>query len=101
MFRINAHTLPTIDSSEFRQAKGAYAVIYINYADIDGAYELARFYIEESGWIVEEMEDEYYKLESPEDVDPEHLSYYKQALEEGYSIIYYCYENDDITEEDT
>ncbi|KAA3436201.1 hypothetical protein [Rufibacter hautae] len=98
MFQLNAHVLPSIDSSQFGKAKGAYAIIFINYADIDGAYALAKFYIEEDGWVIDEIEDEYLLFTSAEDVSDEYQQYYHEALETGYSMLFNCYEKDDLVD---
>ncbi|GAA4305925.1 hypothetical protein [Nibribacter koreensis] len=96
MFQINAHVLSSIDSSQFGKAQGAYAVIFLNYADIDGAYALAKFYIEDDGWVIDEIQDEYLLFTSAEDVSEEYVPYYNEALETGYSLLFNCYEKDDL-----
>src|SRR5690606_29053414 len=96
MFKISAHATPTEESIQFGKAKGAYAVVYINYAEIDGAYELAKYYIERDGWIIDDLEDEYIIIEPKEiDADDAHLEYINEAAEDGYSVVFFCYENDE------
>ncbi len=73
--------------------------MYINYADIDGAFELAKYYIEINDWKLDELEDEYFILDSSEDVEQEQLQYYNEALEFGYSLIFHCYENEELEDE--
>ncbi|OJJ15751.1 hypothetical protein BKI52_36120 [marine bacterium AO1-C] len=71
---------------------GAVVTCYINYQDIDGAYALAKYYIEEEEWEVIEFEEEYYHLDNLEDVEDEYHQYYQEALEGGYSIIFNVYD---------
>jgi hypothetical protein len=95
MFQINAHTIPTKESDQYGKVVGAYAVIYINYPEIDGAFELAKFYIKENGWIIEELEDDYYVIKSKEDLDDDQIEFYQEALKDGFSMIFHCYESED------
>ena len=37
MFHIVSHVKPTEESEHFGKAEGAYATLFINYKDIDGA----------------------------------------------------------------
>ena len=70
-------------------------VAYINFADIDGAYELARYYIVDNGWEIKEMEDEYFIINSIDEVNDEQVKYVNEAFDEGYSIVFYSYESED------
>ncbi|WP_224996865.1 hypothetical protein [Cesiribacter sp. SM1] len=101
MFVIKAHVLPAEPKGEDGQIKGAFAVLYIDYKDIDGAFILAKHYFEENGWTIKELEDEYLILNSPDDVDDENIQYYDEALEFGYSLIFYTYDNEDDDEIDS
>lgn len=49
MFHINIHCKPNSTNEEFFQkCIGAYTVVLIDYKDINGAFELAKFYVEEN-----------------------------------------------------
>jgi hypothetical protein len=96
MYQINAHVLPTASSDQYGKVENAYAVVFINYADIDGAFELAKYYIVNDGWKIDELEEEYLIFESAEDVEQEYLQFYVEALKDGYSLLYNCYEHDDL-----
>ncbi|MER2996284.1 hypothetical protein [Pontibacter populi] len=98
MYQLNAHVLPTESSSKYGQVEGAYAVVFINYADIDGAFELAKYYIENDGWEIDELEEEYLVFESPDDVEEDYLEFYNEALKDGYSLLFNCYERDESKE---
>jgi len=98
MYQINAHATPTELSNQYGKVKGAYVTIYVNYADIDGAYELAKYYIGIDGWRIDELEDEYFVLNSPNDVEKTEVQFYNEALKEGYSLIFNCYESENDEE---
>ena len=70
MFQIIAHVKPTENSKHFDKYKGAYAVLFINYKDIDGAFELANYYIkDDDDWDIIELEQEYFIIEDKEGMD--------------------------------
>lgn len=95
MFQINAHVIPGEDTENHEKYKGAYAVLYIDYADIDGAYELAKHYIIENGWKIQEIETEYFIIDSESDVESDQVKYYHEAIKYGYSLVFNCYETED------
>lgn len=95
MYQINAHAIPTEQSEKYGRVIGAYVAAYINFADIDGAYELVKYYITANDWKVTEIEDEYAKIESEEDLEEEQLEFYREAKKNGYSLIFYSYESED------
>ncbi|MDV7185977.1 hypothetical protein R3X25_01685 [Lutibacter sp. TH_r2] len=95
MYLINVLAKPTKESDQFDKVVGAYVSIYIDFKDIDGAYELAKFYVVEEGWEIEEVEEEYFSIDSENDVDNEDIELYEEALEYGFSMIFNCYESED------
>ncbi len=95
MYLINALAKPKKSSEHYDEVIGAYVSLYIDYKDIQGALKLANFYIKDEGWKVTEIEDEYFTLDSVDDVDEEQKELYKDALEYGYSIVFNCYEEED------
>ncbi|MBA6155918.1 hypothetical protein H3Z83_05210 [Tenacibaculum sp. S7007] len=95
MFLINALAKPKKSSEHYDEVIGAYVSLYIDYKDIEGALKLANFYIKEEGWKVTEIEEEYFSLDSVNDVDEEgQKELYNEALEYGYSIVFNCYEEE-------
>ncbi len=95
MFLINALAKPKKSSEHYDEVIGAYVSLYIDYKDIEGALKLASFYIKEEGWKVTEIEEEYFSLDSVNDVDEEEQKeLYNEALEYGYSIVFNCYEEE-------
>ena len=97
MYQIIAHVKPKKESEHFGEVIGAYATIFINFKEIDGAYVLAKHYIEEEGWIITELEDEYFIINSVEDMAEGYQQYYDEVFEYGYSLIFNTY--DSIEEE--
>ena len=95
MFQIIAHVKPTEKSKHSNKYKGAYAALFINYKDIDGAFELAKYYIREDGWDVIELEQEYFIIEDKEEMDENHNEYYDEIIDSGYSLIFNLYENEE------
>ena len=98
MFLINAHAVPGKESEYFNEVEGAYVSLYINYADLEGALELAKFYIQDEGWKVEDIEKDYYVVASEDELDEDLREFYTEAKEYGYSIIFNCYEESEDEE---
>jgi hypothetical protein len=94
MFLINALAKPTKNSEQYDEVIGAYVSLYIDYKDIEGAYKLANYYIKSEGWKVTEIEEEYFTLDTVNDVDEDQVELYEEALEYGYSIIFNCFEEE-------
>ena len=95
MYQIIAHTKPTKDNELFAEIQGAYAVIFVDFKEIDGAYVLARYYIELEGWEIIEFEDEYFIIDSIEDMADDYKQYYDEVLKYGFSLIFNTYDNTD------
>lgn len=95
MFLINALAKPKKSSEHYDEVIGAYVSLYIDYKDIEGALRLAKFYIKDEGWKVTEIEEEYFSLDSVNDVEEEEQKeLYNEAVEYGYSIVFNCYEEE-------
>lgn len=95
MFQIIAHVKPNENSKHFAKYKGAYAVLFINYKDIDGAFELAKYYIIEDDWEIIELEREYFIIDNKEEMDESYSQYYDEIMDNGYSLVFNLYENDE------
>jgi len=95
MYLINIHAKPTKESDQFDKVVGAYVSIYINYKDINGAFELAKFYTKDEGWEIDEVEEEYFEIDSKDEIEEEEFELYDEALEYGFSMIFNCYESDE------
>lgn len=94
MYQIHAHAIPIEGSDQYGQVAGAYVVAYINYADPEGALELVRYYVKESGWELTDIEEEYSLIDSEDAIDAEQAEFYQEALKNGYSLVFYSYESE-------
>ena len=93
MYQIIAHVKPKKDSEHFGKALGAYATIFLDFKEIDGAFVLAKHYIEDEGWEIIELEKEYFIINSIEEMDVDYQQYYEEVFEYGYSLIFNIYNN--------
>lgn len=96
MYQIVAHAKPKEGSENYGKVLGAYVAFFINFKEIDGAYVLAKHYIEDEGWEIIELEDEFFVIDSINDMADDYKQFYKEVFEYGYSLIFNTY---DIIEE--
>ena len=94
MFLINMEAIPTKSSDQYGEVLGAFVSLYIDYKDIDGAFKLAKYYIEEEGWKITDLENDFSLVTDKDALDEEQMVLYKEALEYGYAIIFNCYEEE-------
>lgn len=95
MILINAHAKPTKESEQFGEVIGAYVSVYINFSDVDGAFQLAKYYIDQEGWEIDEMEDEYFTINSKDELEVGEFELHDECMEYGFSMIFNCYESED------
>lgn len=97
MYLINIQAKPKKESEYYDDYLGAFVSVYIDYKDLNGAINLAKYYVNEEGWKIDKVEEEYFTLNSIDDVSDEdgQIELYKEALEYGYAIIFNCYEEDE------
>jgi len=97
MYLINLQAKPKKESEYYDDYVGAFVSVYVDYKDINGAVALAKYYVKEEGWKVTKVDDEYFTLNSVEDLGEEEgqEELYNEALEYGYAIILNCYEEDE------
>lgn len=95
MLFINAEAKPNERNEYYGKVAGAFVTLYIDYKDVDGAFELAKFYIESEGWTAIKIEEEYFVLDSKNDVEKDQHQYYDEAKEIGYSMLFNQYVSDD------
>lgn len=93
MFLINLHAVPTKESEYFNEFIGAYVSVYIDYRDVNGVIELALFYAEQEGWVVNNVEEDYYEINTVDDLDDEQKELYDEAKEYGYTMVFNAYES--------
>ncbi len=95
MFQIIAHVKPTSTSRHFGLVEGAYVVVFINFKDIDGAFELTKYYIASEGWEFIEFDEEYYLINSKEEMGDDYQKYFDEIQEYGYAMIFNTYPFDE------
>lgn len=96
MYLINIQAKPKKKNDHYDTIAGAFASIYVDYKDLNGAVNLAKYYVKREGWKVTSVDDEYFTLNSIDDVEQEQdqLDLYNEAIEYGFSIIFNCYEEE-------
>lgn len=96
MYLINIQAKPKKESEHYDTFKGAFVSVYVDYKDINGAVTLAKDYVKQEGWKVVEVDDEYFTINSKDDLGEEEgqEELYNEALEYGFSIIFNCYEEE-------
>lgn len=98
MYLINLHAVPTQESEYFNELVGAYVSAYIDYADAEGAIQLAKFYTEQEGWAINSIEEEYFVIESEDELETEQKEFYSEAKEYGFTMVFNGYES--VSEDD-
>ena len=78
---------PKPGTEQARDSGGAYVSCWINFKITDGAELLAKYYIEQAGWIPEEVEEtKWVEREDYED-GSENLQYFTEAEDDGASFV--------------
>jgi hypothetical protein len=102
MYFFNIQAIPKPETEKSGGVAGAYVQCWINFVLQDGAELLARYYIEQSGWIPGEKEDERWVEEEDYADEPQLLEYYREATEDGACFVYHTWpdgaEGDDSDE---
>jgi|GEM_PF-1768063 len=96
MYHIIMHCKPQKENEEFYgKVLGAYASVLIDYLDYDGVMVLSKYYIEQNGWEIIEIEDDYFTFERKEDLPENYHQYFDDLGKYGYSLIFNTYDNDE------
>ncbi|MFY7670201.1 hypothetical protein ACOSP6_03870 [Tenacibaculum sp. MEBiC06402] len=95
MYLINLHAKPKKGTEYYDKVVGAFVSVYIDYADAEGAIQLAKYYTEEEGWKVESVDDEFFEIDDETELDKENREFYDEAKEYGYTMIFNGYESDE------
>ena len=77
---------------------GAYVNCWINFSLQDGAEVLARYYIEQDGWLPRETHEHRWAEQKDYQDNPDDLQYYLEAESEGVCFVFNTWPLD---EEDT
>lgn len=67
---------------------GAYVNCWINFQLEDGARHLAAYYVNQEGWIVEEIEESRWVQQQASDDNADGLRYFSEALRDGASLVF-------------
>ncbi|AUC14095.1 hypothetical protein BTO06_02485 [Tenacibaculum sp. SZ-18] len=95
MYLINLQAEPKKGTEYYEKVAGAFVSVYIDYADAEGAIHLAKYYTEEEGWKVDNVDDEFFEIEDEKELDKENREFYDEAKEYGYTMVFNCYESDE------
>lgn len=98
MYLINLHAVPTSESDHFNSFLGAYVSAYIDFRDVDGAIQLALFYVEQEGWVVNNVEEDYFLVEDENELSEDKKELHDEAKEYGYALLFNAYESADEEE---
>jgi hypothetical protein len=93
MFKILAKAKPHKKSELYKQVTKADVEFFIDYKDFGGAIVLANFYLEEQNWVLINFNDEYWEIDSENDVPKNHKPFYNEAKKFGYCIIYNAHQS--------
>ena len=96
MFHIVVHCKPKKENEEFYgKIIGAFATVLIDYKDYEGVIELSKYYVENNGWEILEIQNEYWTFDKKEDLPNEYQKYIDELKEYGYSLIFNMYDSED------
>jgi hypothetical protein len=94
VFLVELQAKPGPKAENADGASGAYVNCWVNFALEDGARVLAKYYVEDAGWAVIRI-DNVSSVEEEQYEGEESLQYFREAMEDGVSIVYYMYPKDD------
>lgn len=96
MFHIVINCKPKKENEEFfNKVLGAYVSILIDYKDYEGVMQLAKFYVEQEGWEIIKIDEQYFTFNKKEDLPEDYQQYFKELGEFGYSMIFNTYDDDE------
>jgi hypothetical protein len=89
MWFFTIRALPKPESQLARETGGAYVSCWVNFQLQDGAELLAKYYIEQAGWLPEEVEDATWVVGEDYADDPKNVLYYSEAESDGASFVFH------------
>ncbi len=101
MYFFNITATPKPGDERNADVEGAYVNCWVNFQLQDGAELLARFYIEEAGWVPGEIEDVSWVEEEDYRDRPEFMQYFREAEQDGASFVFHSWfagEDEDLPE---
>jgi hypothetical protein len=94
VFFFTFEATPAPDSEFSDSVGGAFVNCWVNFKRADGAELLARFYIEETGWLVGAMTESFVVNGDSYSDDPETMENYLEAEQNGISMVFYEWPRD-------
>ena len=89
MWFLTIRAVPKPDSQPALEPAVAYVSCWINFQLQDGAELLARHYIDQAGWLPEEVEDAVWVVGDDYDDDQKNALYYSEAETEGVTLVFH------------
>lgn len=89
MWLLTIRAVPKPESQLDRESGVAYVSCWVNFQLEDGAEVLAKHYIDQAGWLPEEVEDAAWVEEEGYADDPKHALYYAEAETEGVTLVFH------------
>lgn len=89
MWFLTIRAVPKPESPLAGESGGAYVSCWVNFQLEDGAELLAKYYIDQAGWLPEEVEDAAWVEADGYADDPKHALYYAEAETEGVTLVFH------------
>jgi hypothetical protein len=78
---------PKPNTKQAKESGGAYVSCWINFLIEDGAEHLARFYLDQAGWKVENIDEARWVVREGYDEASGALPFYSEAERDGASLV--------------
>jgi hypothetical protein len=89
MWFFTIRALPKPETQLALETGGAYVSCWVDFQLEDGAELLAKHYIEQAGWLPEEIEDAAWVAGDDYADDPKNALYYSEAENDGASFVFH------------
>jgi len=89
MWFMTIRAVPKPDSQLALERAIAYVSCWVDFKLQDGAELLARHYIDQAGWLPEEVEDAAWVEKDGYSDDPKNALYYSEAETEGVTLVFH------------
>ena len=89
------HAKPPAKAKEYIKYEGAYFSCWIDYADVYGAFALAKYHVVDSNWKIISVDKSYKDISSMKDLTKEEKEYFREAKKFGYSLVAHLYPRKD------
>jgi hypothetical protein len=89
MWFLTIRAIPKPDSQLAPEKVVAYVSCWVNFQLQDGAELLARHYIDQAGWLPEEVEDAVWVVDDDYADDKKNALYYSEAETDGAALVFH------------